>query len=69
MAVSEYEFTLKWENGNFFELTMKPSGEDVLTVVRVEENGRFANQQGHIRDICQDTFNSHLEQALHEMTA
>jgi len=69
MASGEYEFTLKWENGNFFELTCTPGGEGAITVIRVEENGRFANQQGQIRDICHDAFNTHLEQALHEMTA
>jgi len=69
MASGEYEFTIKWSNGDFFEMTCTPSGEDLITVVRVEENGRFANQQGHIRDICHDALNTHLHHALTEMSA
>lgn len=68
MAVKEREFTLKWENNNFFELTEKSGGQDPITVIRVEENGDFQSQKAHIRHIALDCLTKRLDTALNEMT-
>lgn len=69
MAEKQVEIELNWENGNYFEMKLKPDDGDWLQVVRVDEQGNIATIWPKVEQICLLAFAKKCAEIGEEMRA
>lgn len=62
MAETNEEFELKYENGNFCELTYKKNGGAKILIVKMEENGAIGSLMSEYTKICTNFFESRINE-------
>ncbi len=65
--MKELEIKLIWENDTSFEMTSKQDAEDIISIIKVGENGDLATIWEHIERICYAYFTSKLTSVGDEM--
>ena len=61
MAGEELELTFNWENTKSFQMTAKKTGKDVLTVIKMDENGQIDQLWPHLENICKQYLDQELK--------
>ena len=61
---------LEWENDNFFEMQSKTNSEDIVQVIRMEENQHLSSVwEDYIMPVCEAFMKKKLSQIGDEMKA
>lgn len=66
MALNVVTIKLKWENEKSFEMTEDATGE-VISIIKVEENGHISNIWPQIKTICTNYFGIQMDKIGVEM--
>ena len=69
MAQQEFEITFKWENGVNFEMTSKKNSDPVISIIKVEENGKMNTVWGGTQQVCIAFLTDIISQIGQEMKA
>jgi hypothetical protein len=67
MAVQTFNIQLQWENGNAFQMTTKKNSDDLITDIKIEENGHMVEVWSPAQAYCITRINAILTVIGEEM--